>query len=401
MWKYEGMISMATAKPRRILIFSLVYYPRFVGGAEIAVKEITDRIASSDVEFDMITMRTEPSKVERIGNVTVHRVGPQWKGGTRSPLLYALKYLWMPLAFIKALNLHAHNRYYATWSIMANYASAPALFFKLMHREVKLILTLQEGDPFAHIRKRVGITYPFFKKLFKIADQIQAISKYLADWAIDMGATCPVIVVPNGVDSTLFSREVSIAEASDAKEILGKHEGDILLITTSRLVAKNAVADVIAALQSLPAHIKFACLGQGHLEPELRALVSKLKLDERVRFVGQIPNHDLPRYLQVADIFIRPSLSEGLGNSFLEAMAAGIPVIATPVGGIPDFLVDGETGLFCEVSNPHSIAQKVEKLIKDKESREYIIKNAREMVQKKYSWEGIAREMKEIFSAIQ
>jgi glycosyltransferase involved in cell wall biosynthesis len=107
----------------------------------------------------------------------------------------------------------------------------------------------------------------------------------------------------------------------------------------------------------------------------------------------------MPQYLHISNIFIRPSRSEGLGNSFLEAMAAGIPVIATPVGGIPDFLKDGETGLFCEVDNPRSIAQKVEKLLKDKESREYIVKNARKMVEEKYQWEAIAERMKEIFES--
>jgi glycosyltransferase involved in cell wall biosynthesis len=106
----------------------------------------------------------------------------------------------------------------------------------------------------------------------------------------------------------------------------------------------------------------------------------------------------MPKYLHISDIFIRPSLSEGLGNSFLEAMASGLPVIATPVGGIPDFLKDGETGLFCEVGNPKSIAQKVEKLIKDRESREYIVRQAREMIEKKYRWEIVASKMKEILS---
>jgi glycosyltransferase involved in cell wall biosynthesis len=105
------------------------------------------------------------------------------------------------------------------------------------------------------------------------------------------------------------------------------------------------------------------------------------------------------QYLQASDIFIRPSLSEGFGNSFIEAMASGIPVIATPVGGIVDFLTDGETGLFCEVKNPRSIAQKVEKLIKDRESREYIVKNAKKMVEEDYAWTNIVGEMKEVFNS--
>jgi glycosyltransferase involved in cell wall biosynthesis len=180
------------------------------------------------------------------------------------------------------------------------------------------------------------------------------------------------------------------------RQRLGISPSDTLLITTGRLVVKNAVADTIKALSLLGPTVKFLSIGGGHLEHELRQLVSQLKLDARVTFLPFMPQSELPPYLRAATIFVRPSLSEGLGNSFLEAMAAGIPIIATPVGGIPDFVVDGETGLFCEVDNPQSIAQKVEKLIKDRESREYIVKNAREMVEKKYDWKGIAGQMKGI-----
>ena len=126
-------------------------------------------------------------------------------------------------------------------------------------------------------------------------------------------------------------------------------------------------------------------------------MTTNLKLENRVKFIGYVSHAEMSKYLHASDIFIRPSVSEGLGNSFLEAMAAGLPVIGTPVGGIPDFLRDGETGLFCEVHNPRSIAQKVEKLIKDRESRNYIIKQAKAMVEEKYTWNKIAGEMKKIF----
>ena len=79
-------------------------------------------------------------------------------------------------------------------------------------------------------------------------------------------------------------------------------------------------------------------------------------------------------------------------------MAVGVPVIATPVGGIPDFLIDGETGLFCEVNNPKSIAEKVKILMESSELREKIVKNARQMIKEKYNWEIIAEKMKNIFN---
>jgi glycosyltransferase involved in cell wall biosynthesis len=110
---------------------------------------------------------------------------------------------------------------------------------------------------------------------------------------------------------------------------------------------------------------------------KLREQVRVLHLEDRVKFLGYVPHKDMPKYLQIADIFIRPSLSEGLGNSFLEAMSAGLPIIGTPVGGILDFLVDRETGLFCEVANPKSIVEKVTALMTDIELRNKIIKNGK------------------------
>ncbi|MEX2013878.1 MAG: glycosyltransferase family 4 protein, partial [Parcubacteria group bacterium] len=90
----------------------------------------------------------------------------------------------------------------------------------------------------------------------------------------------------------------------------------------------------------------------------------------------------------------RPSLSEGMGNSFIEAMAAGLPVIATPVGGIVDFLEDGETGLFVEPGSPRLIAFQVQKLINDRVLHDKIIINAKRMVLERYEWDFIASEMK-------
>ncbi|MFA6295368.1 MAG: glycosyltransferase family 4 protein [Candidatus Paceibacterota bacterium] len=383
---------------RKILIFSLVYYPRFIGGAEVAIKEITDRISPDEVEFDMVTLRKHAPAFERIGNVNVYRVGLLWFGkNSKSSKIFPLsKYLFIFFAYFKALKLHRKNKYDAIWSIMANYAGFSALFFKNKNPEVPFILTLQEGDPFDYIRKRVGIFYSTFKKIFTKADYIQTLSNYLADWARDMGAKCPITVVPNAVDYEHFSKPIDKSVRDIIRSKDGFTDSDIVLITTSRLVKKNAVNNVISALQYLPSNVKFLILGKGYEEENLKSQISDLKLTERVQFLGFIPHEEMPKYLQASDIFIRPSLSEGFGNSFLEAMAAGIPVITTQVGGIPDFLKDGETGLFCEVNNPKSIAQKVEKLIKDKESREYIVRQAREMVKNKYTWEKTAGEMKKI-----
>lgn len=384
---------------KKILIFSLVYYPRFIGGAEIAVKEITDRLGG-DFEFDMITLRKTAPKFERIGNVNVYRVGFGWQAGDNAILskFKIYKYFFPFFAFLKAVSLSRKNKYDLTWSIMANYAGFGALFFKLWKPDIPMVLTLQEGDPISYIKRRVGIMYPIFKMIFTRANRIQTISHYLADFARDMGSTCPVTVVPNGVDVKNFQFSITNFSKEDFRKKFGYSNDDTVLITTSRLVTKNAISDVIDAMEFLPENVKFLIIGTGELGARLKLKVESGKLQERVKFLGFVDHKDLPPYLWASDIFIRPSLSEGMGNSFIEAMAAGLPIIATPVGGIVDFLKDGETGLVCEVSNPKSIAQKVEKLIKDRESRDYIVKNSLKLVNEKYDWSLVAERMRrEVF----
>lgn len=386
-------------KPIRILIFSLSYFPRFVGGAEVAVKEITDRISPSEIEFDMITLGdgVSPAK-ETVGNVFLHRIlkpsGWPW-----------LAKLFFPFAaFRKALKLQTDRPYDAVWAIMASYAGFAAFLFKRKNPRVPFVLNIQEGD---HFERRKGIFRPLFAKIFRSADRIHAISNYLADWSRDMGAACPVEVVPNAVDFRLFSEEIPKDDKESLKKKLCKKEEDVFLITTSRLVEKNAVGDIIDSLQYLPKNIKLLVLGQGPLETDLKCQTLRLGLNytdeppvnpgNRVHFIGYVSHALMPAYLAISEIFVRPSLSEGLGISFLEAMAAGVPVIGTPVGGIPDFLKEAETGLFCEVKNPKNIAQKVEKYLKDAESREYIVKKARALVKEKYQWEKIVGDIKRIF----
>lgn len=371
---------------KRILIFSTAYFPA-IGGAEIAMKEITDRISPSDIEFHMITVNLSghEAPIEKIGSVMVYRVGTGTVG----------KYLLPFLGTWKALQLHKKFHFDAIWSVMASYNSFAALFFKWCQPRIPFILTLQEGDPFEHIKRRVGIFYPFFVQIFRQADSIQTISVYLAEIARSLGAVAPIHVVPNGVDVELFSRNHSEFELDTLRQQLNKKQDDIFLITTSRLVPKNGIDTVIQALPLLPSHVVFLVAGVGPLETELKKIARNLHVADRVRFLGLVPHAELPRYLKVSDIFIRPSRSEGMGNSFIEAMAAEIPVVATPVGGIPEFVHDRETGMLCEVDSPASVAAAVTTLIEDRTVRDHIVTRAAAFVAGRYDWSFIASEMRQ------
>ncbi|MEK7194211.1 MAG: glycosyltransferase family 4 protein [Patescibacteria group bacterium] len=368
---------------KRILVLSLAYYP-LVGGAEIAIKEITDRIR--DIDFDMITMRFDKShlKFEAIDNVHVHRIG--WGGN------YINKILFVPLAALKAWRLNRKNHYRKFWAMMT-YMLFPISIMRLFGNTTPYALTLQDGDPFEHVfrRSHIRVFAPLLRKGIREAEVVQTISNFLADWAKKFGYMKKVEVIPNGVDVDKFQNQESRIRNQDKT----------ILITTSRLVKKNGVGDVIDALRLLPENISFKILGTGPLMSELKMKVKSLNLKSRVNFLGYIPQSEIPNYLHKADIFIRPSLSEGMGSSFVEAMAAGLPVIATPVGGIPDFLFDPDrnknhhsTGLFVNIHDSKDIARQVARLIKDSKLRETLINNGRRLVREKYDWNLIAGEMK-------
>ena len=399
---------MIPARKKRVLVFSLVYYPRHIGGAEVALKEITDRIGD-DIEFDMITLQKHAPAYEKIGNVHVYRVGWQWPEGRTqsSDFLPVAKYLFPFLALGKALSLQRTRRYDGIWAMMAAYAGFGALFFKLLNPRVPYILTLQEGDPIAYIKRRALLVYPLFKMIFTKADFVQTISNYLADFARDMGYRGPLAVIPNGADV----KEIQAYEESaifEIKKRLGKKKGDVLLVTASRLVPKNAVDDVIRALPLLPTHVKFIIIGAGREKESLVALAQEQGVSKRVVFAGFVEPNDVGKYLNACDIFIRPSRSEGMGNSFIEAMAAGIPVIATQEGGIADFLFDEKknpntpaTGWAVDKNSPKQIAEAVVSIMSHPEKTRAVVNTARAMVEEKYDWTLIARDMREkVFSIL-
>lgn len=393
---------------KKILIFSLAYFPKHVGGAEVAIKEIADRISPDDMTFHMICLGFDSTlpKEEQIGNVLVHRIGfiapnPSM-GDLRKFPLHLNKYLFQLTAAWKALMLHRKYHYDATWAMMAHSCGIPAAIFKMLHPEVKYLLTLQEGDPPEQIERLAKPLWLLFKRAFTSADGVQCISTFLARWAKRMGYPGEPIVVPNAVNTKHFAQTYSEQELSSLREKLGKQVGDVFMITTSRLVTKNAVDDVIRAIALLPAHIKFLVLGIGPDEAMLKQLATDEGVAGRVQFLGQVDHKEMPKYLQISDIFIRPSRSEGMGNSFVEAMAAGIPVIATQEGGIADFLFDVKrnpdkptTGWAVDKNSPAQIAHAVEDILADKDRLTKVVATAKQMAFEKYDWDLIARDMRE------
>ncbi len=399
---------------KKILIFSLAYYPKHIGGAEVAIKEITDRISTENYEFHVLCNRFDSTlpKEEKIGNVHVHRIGLTTKNPSMADLrklpLHLNKVLYQWSAFWEAKKLHKQYKFDGVWAMMAHSTGVPAGKFKKAFLDVKYVLTLQEGDPLEYIEKKMRIFGRAFDEAFLRADAIQVISTFLGRWAKRKGFLGEPILVPNAVNTSHFTQTYGVDELRQVRQDLGLNASDVALVTTSRLVHKNAVDDVVHALVLLPAQVKFIVFGAGPDEVMLNNLISELGVGDRVQLRGQIGHAEMPKYLKACDIFIRPSRSEGMGNSFVEAMAAELPVIATQEGGIADFLFDAKrnpeestTGWAVDANNPEQIKNAVLDILADADCTHDVVARAKAMAIEKYDWNLIAARMEsEVFDPL-
>jgi glycosyltransferase involved in cell wall biosynthesis len=137
--------------------------------------------------------------------------------------------------------------------------------------------------------------------------------------------------------------------------------------------------------------------GDGQLREVIQLSLQKERLMDRVEVAGWISHEDLPKYLNKLRLLVLPSYSEGLPNIMLEAMACGTPVLATPVGAIPDIIKDGETGFIMENNSPACIAENVRRAL-ECQNLEKIAHNGKQFVEENYSFENSVNEWQRIFS---
>jgi glycosyltransferase involved in cell wall biosynthesis len=375
---------------KRILIFSLAYYPSHVSGAEIAIREITDRISPQEIAFDMITLRFDKRlpMVETIGNVRIYRVpGP--------------KALFPFLAALGARRLHAKNHYDALWAMMT-YMLLPVVLARMLGLKLPYILTLQDGDPYEKVFSRLKIKpfLPLINYGFRHAHAIQAISHYLSQWPALRGSNVPVEVIPNGAsaESALTFPE---DELHGLAQKIGKKEGDVCLLSIGRLVHQKGIDTVIRSLQLLPGNIRLIVVGQGPDRAALEALAREIKVESRVYFAGQVNRSETARFRKISSAFVLPSRSEGQGISFLSTMLSGLPIVATQEGGIADFLFDAKrnpekptTGWAVDADNPEQIAEAVQDILTHSDVAQKVALNAQALAREKYDWDTLVPQLK-------
>ena len=204
-------------------------------------------------------------------------------------------------------------------------------------------------------------------------------------------------IIPNGIDLNRFkdlNREKS-------REKLGLND-EFVVMTVARLEKVKGIRYLIRAIDiqntkyKIP-NTKYIIIGDGSERENLQKLTRELNLEDKVKFLGQIPNEQIPEYLVAADCFVLPSLKEGFGIVILEAMAASIPVIGTKVGGILDIIEDCKNGILVEPKNPEAIAEALLKIYSREELVQDLISKAKSNLEK-YNWENIAIKVLDIYS---
>lgn len=377
---------------KRILIFTTAYKP-LTGGSEIAIEEFTRRLP--DAFFDILTPRHKKSF-------------PAAENGGENSAIYRLgfgfgfdKYVFPVLGFFRGLSLLGGRDEKIIHAFQASHSAGAAYLLKLFFPSIRFILTIQEGKKL----EDQNFLIKFLRKLIlKKADRVTVISNYLKDYVINQGADKnKIILIPNGVDMEKFNNDV----APEPRENLKASKDHKVIISTSRLVPKNGLSGLIDAIPYINVEaskpVKLIIIGSGPLKSELEKKIIDNNLSDKVEILDEKKHTELPQFLRSADVFVRPSLSEGLGNSFLEAMAAGLPVIGTikiagaVKTGIADFIKEGETGLSCDPNDPKDIADKISLVFNNISLADKLAKNGQNLVIEKYDWNKIAGQYKNLY----
>ena len=189
-----------------------------------------------------------------------------------------------------------------------------------------------------------------------VADGVVTVSAALRDALIGLGAdSSKITVIRNGVDTTLF-RETEREETRPKFGLEGR-----VLASVGNLVSLKGHDLVIRALAELP-NTSLIIAGGGPLRGDLERLAKETGVSDRVRFLGAVPQSELPGIYSAADALVLASSNEGLPNVIMEAIACGTPVIATKVGGIPEIITSREAGVLLDERNEKAIVEAVKAL---------------------------------------
>ncbi|WP_235908441.1 glycosyltransferase family 4 protein [Roseiconus nitratireducens] len=266
---------------------------------------------------------------------------------------------------------------------------------------VPLVITLRGADVFevpeigygkyddAYFRRRL-------RYAFQMADRIIGISSAVIERAHTLGAipskTC---VIHKGVDHESFSP----GNQGDAKQRLDLSDAPTILFV-GNLGPQKGVRDLLEAFQVVRQHVpetRLVICGKGPLEEEIQEFRDIHGLKSHLELRGFVGRSLLPSYFQACDVFVLPSVTEAAGNVLLEAAACERPAVGSRVGGIPEYISDGETGLLCEPRNPGNLAERILCLLRDSSAAAEMGRKARVRVVESFSFDRMVDQLLSVY----
>ena len=239
------------------------------------------------------------------------------------------------------------------------------------------------------------------KKLMKRSDALIAVSKYTVNELTELYGINEkkIHVIYNGVDVEKFKPRPNRAEL---RREFGLEEDKKFVLFVGRLYHRKGLEIL---LHSIPAvlkqvsKVKFVISGKGFKQKEesLRNLAKELNIEDHVTFLGYVPDEKLPHLYSASDIFVLPAIYENFPFAILEAQSTGLPVIATKVGGIPEFLVNNENGFVIDPGDSTQLTQRLLTLLQDPKLAKKMGDHGRRLIEEKLDWRIITGQVIDLY----
>ncbi|HEU4745515.1 MAG TPA: glycosyltransferase family 4 protein [Anaerolineales bacterium] len=365
----------------RILILNSEY-PPIGGGAGNASAHIADQFERMGHSVTVVTSRfgTLPHR-EVKGGMTIYRIPGLRRRQDRSNPLEQI--LFILSAALWTLRMIPRFRPHATLAFFGVPSGPVAWLIKKLFR-IPYIVSLRGGDvpgfrPY-DFRLYHKLAAPFLRVIWRNAAAVVANSGGLRQLANAFDPRFEIPVIPNGIDL-------------DSYKITGRDWTFPRLLSAGRIVHQKGLDLAMRGLGGLKElNWEWHIAGDGPQMPILQSLAKELGIGDRVHFLGWQSREELMKCYGQSNIFLFPSRHEGMPNALLEAMASGLPVVASCIAGNEELVVDGETGYLVPSEDIESLQTALKKLLSDPLLREQMGRASRQYVEANYSWETTAQQ---------
>jgi glycosyltransferase involved in cell wall biosynthesis len=317
----------------------------------------------------------------------------EWFHSYSSFTIYAavLNYMGSLIKEFKPDLIHAHA------AVPSGYA---ALKLKRKYN-LPLVCSLRGSDINVYPRRN-KLAMHLTKEVISGADQLVSVSNALRTAAADIATPKREIrVVYNGCDTGIFFADEY--RGLQIRQTLRISTNDKVLIFVGSLSKNKGVYELIASFEELFSmydDIHLLMVGEGPEHDNLSELIAAKGMTDRAHLVGKRSPAEIPEYLSASDFFVLPTYYEGLPNAVLEAMACGLPVIATCVGGIPEAVKDGRNGILIKRFDRASLTGAVKCLYEDKDLAKLMGSSSRMDIERSFSWKRNSEQLIGIYRGL-